>query len=147
MALASGDALTAFSFEFTIDGQTIPQVVAVTGITQSADIIETKSMTSDGQYVRAHMVGPQKTGKLTLKCLNTGDPGVTEWIMSGLKGQLNQARKPGSLIYKDTTGATIMTQTFQNVVVESIDYGDTSAGSPEALNFTLSLAFTEMTTS
>ena len=45
MALTGGDALTAFSFEFSVDGTTIPNVVAVNSISKNAPVIETKSMT------------------------------------------------------------------------------------------------------
>ena len=39
MALVGGDALTAFSFEFSVDGTTIPNVVAVNSITKTAPIM------------------------------------------------------------------------------------------------------------
>lgn len=145
--LANGDTLTAFSFEFSIDGQAIPNVVEVNGLTQNTEVIETRSMTADGRYVRQHLVGPQQSGKMTLRVLNTGAPSVTQWLMDGIKGNLQSARKTGKLVYRDTMGNPILTQEFQNVVVHSIDYGSVKAGGAEALHMNIALSFTEMTTS
>ena len=77
MSLTAGDALTAYSFTFSIDGQTIPNVVEVNNITKGTSTIETQSMTPDGTYVLAQMLGPRQSGTLTLTVLNTGDQNVT----------------------------------------------------------------------
>ena len=55
MALGAGESLTAYSFEFTIDGQVIPDVVAVNNIEQKVNLIENKAMTSTGIYQLMHM--------------------------------------------------------------------------------------------
>ena len=94
MALTGGDALTAFSFEFSVDGTTIPNVVAVNSISKNAPVIETKSMTPDGKYVNQKMYGPNQSGEMSISVLNTGDQAVTGWIMSGLGG--DQASGRGS---------------------------------------------------
>ena len=122
MALTGGDALTAFSFEFSVDGTTIPNVVAVNSISKSALVIETKSMTPDGKYVNQKMYGPP-VGEMSISVLNTGDQAVTRWIMSGLGGDQASARKTAKLLYKDTTGSTVLTMEFTDVLVSSIDYG------------------------
>ena len=57
MALTSGDSLTAFSFEFSVDGTAIPNVTAVNSIKKDAAIIETKSMTPEGLFVNQKMYG------------------------------------------------------------------------------------------
>ena len=46
--LVEGEALTAYSFEFSIDGQTIPNVIEVNNIQQETATIELKSMTPSG---------------------------------------------------------------------------------------------------
>ena len=102
-ALTNGDALTAFSFEFTIDGTVIPNVVEVNNIEKKTSMMETKSMTPDGKYVQAQMLGPNQTGTLSLTILNTGDPTVYSWLMTGINGDFKTARKTGVLTYKDTT--------------------------------------------
>jgi phage tail-like protein len=147
MALASGDALVAFSFEFTVDGETIPNVVAVNNISQKTQTVETKSMTPDGQYVIQHMLGPRQSGSLQLSVLSTGDSGVTQWLMQGIKGDSSGARKTGKLVYRDTTGAAVLTQEFSNLVVTEVNYGNVQAGGAEPINLTITMAFTEMETS
>ncbi|MDP4805349.1 MAG: phage tail protein [Candidatus Nanopelagicales bacterium] len=147
MALVGGDALTAFSFEFSVDGVTIPNVVAVNSIKKSAPIIETKSMTPTGQYVNQKMYGMQQSGELQLTVLNVGDPSVTQWIMSGLSGDQSSGRKSAKLIYKDTTGSPITTMEFGSVLISEVDYGNTTAGEPSAIQMTITLSFVEMSVS
>lgn len=147
MALVGGDALTAFSFEFSVDGVTIPNVVAVNSIKKAAPIIETKSMTPTGQYVNQKMYGIQQSGELTLTVLNVGDASVTQWIMTGLSGDQTSGRKSAKLIYKDTTGAPITTMEFGSVLISEVDYGNTTAGEPTAIQMTITLSFVEMSVS
>lgn len=147
MTLSGGDALTSYAFEFSIDGQTIPNVVEVNNITKGTSTIETRSMTPDGQYVLQQMLGPTQSGTLTLTVLNTGDQNVTQWLLQGINGDFKGARKTGTLVYKDTTGATVLTMTFTNVMVTNITYGDVKAGEPSAINMVISMTFTDMTPS
>ena len=147
MALVGGDALTAFSFEFSVDGVTIPNVVAVNSIKKQAPIIETKSMTPTGQYVNQKMYGMTVSGEITLTVLNTGDSAVTQWIMSGLSGDQTTGRKSAKLIYKDTPGAPITTMEFGSVLIAEVDYGNTTAGEPSAIQMTITLSFVEMSVS
>lgn len=147
MSLTGGDALTAYSFEFSIDGTTIPNVVEVNNINKQTATIETRSMTPDGKYVLQQMLGPNTSGTMTVTVLNTGDANVTSWLMQGINGDFAGARKSGKLVYKDTTGSAILTMTFQNVMVTGITYGDLKAGQPEAINMQINMTFTDMTAS
>ena len=98
MSLTAGDALTAFSFEFSIDGTTIPNVVEVNNISKGTSTIETRSMTPEGTYVLQQMLGPRESGSLVLTVLNTGDANVTSWLMQGIDGDFAGARKTGKCI-------------------------------------------------
>jgi hypothetical protein len=77
MALIDGEVLTAYSFEFAIDGTTIPNVVEINSIEQKTNTIETKSMTPSGIYQIQQMLGPRQSGSLSVTVLSTGDPAVT----------------------------------------------------------------------
>ena len=147
MSLTGGDALTAYSFEFSIDGQVIPNVVEVNNITKGTSTIETRSMTPDGTYVLQQMLGPTQSGTLTLTVLNTGDKNVSQWLIQGINGDFKGARKTGTLVYKDTTGTTVLTMTFTNVMVTNVSYGDVKAGEPTAINMVITMTFTDMTPS
>ena len=146
MSLTAGDALTAYSFEFSIDGQTIPNVVEVNNITKGTSTIETQSMTPSGQYVLAQMLGPRQSGTLTLTVLNTGDQNVTTWMMQGINGDFAGARKTGTLVYKDTMGKPVLTTTFSDVMVTNVTYGDIKAGSAAYISMVITMTFSEMTT-
>jgi len=144
MALVDGEALTAYSFEFSIDGQTIPNVQSINEISQSTQTIETKSMTPTGLYQIKQMLGPRQSGTLNVTVLSTGDPAVVAWFMSGLTGDFKGARKTGSLIYKDTYGTPVMTIEFSELMVTSVSYGAVSAGQSAAISMTIALTFSEM---
>ena len=146
-ALTNGDALTAFSFEFTIDGTVIPNVVEVNNIETKTSMMETKSMTPDGKYVQAQMLGPNQTGTLSLTILNTGDPTVYSWLMTGINGDFKTARKTGVLTYKDTTGSTVLTINFSDVMLTGVTFGDLKAGGAEAINMKIDMTFTELSAS
>lgn len=147
MSLTGGDALTAYSFEFSIDGQTIPNVVEVNNISKHTDTIETRSMTPQGAYVLQQMLGPNTSGTMTITVLNTGDQNVTTWLMQGIQGDFAGARKTGTLIYKDTQGKAVLTTTFTNVMVTGISYGDLKAGSAEYISMVINMTFTDMSVS
>ena len=147
MSLTGGDALTAYSFTFEIDGETIPNVVEVNGIEKKTATIETKSMTPDGKYVLQQMLGPNQSGTLTLTILNTGDPSVTKWLLQGINGDFAGARKTGKLTYNDTTGKSVLTMEFTNVMVTGITYGDLKAGDPTAISMKITMTFTELSSS
>jgi phage tail-like protein len=145
MSLVEGEALTAYSFEFSIDGQTIPNVIEVNNIQQETATIEMKSMTPSGQYVIQQMLGPRQSGTLSVTVLATGDTSVTKWFLDGLKGDFKGARKTGKLVYKDTYGAPVRTIEFTNVMVTSVSYGALKAGEASGVNITINMTFTEMT--
>ena len=147
MTLTGGDALTAYSFEFSIDGETIPNVVEVNGIEKKTATIETKSMTPDGKYVLQQMLGPNQSGTVTLTILNTGDASVTKWLLQGINGDFAGARKTGKLVYKDTTGSPVLTMEFTNVMVTGITYGDLKAGDASAISMKITMTFTDLSSS
>jgi hypothetical protein len=138
--LVEGEALTAYSFEFTIDGQAIPNVIEVNNIAQETATIELKSMTPAGQYVIQQMLGPRQSGTLQVTVLATGDGGLTKWFLDGLQGDFKGARKTGKLVYKDTYGTPVRTIEFT-----SVSYGSLKAGEASGINMTISMSFTEMT--
>jgi len=144
MALVDGEALTAYSFEFSIDGQTIPNVQSINEISQATQTIETKSMTPTGLYQIKQMLGPRQSGNMNITVLSTGDPAVTAWFMTGLTGDFKGARKTGSLIYKDTYGTPVMTIEFSELMVTSVSYGAVTAGQSSAISMTIALTFSEM---
>lgn len=145
--LAEGEALTAYSFEFTIDGQAIPNVIEVNNIAQQTATIELKSMTASGMYVIQQMLGPRQSGTIQVTVLATGDGGLTKWFLSGLEGDFKGARKTGKLVYKDTYGTPVRTIEFTGVLVTSVTYGSLKAGEAAGINITITMSFTEMITS
>jgi phage tail-like protein len=144
MALVEGEALTAYSFEFSIDGQSIPNIQSINEISQSTQTIETKSMTPTGLFQIKQMLGPRQSGTLNITVLSTGDPAVTAWFMTGLTGDFKGARKTGSLIYKDTYGTPVMTIEFSELMATSVSYGAVTAGQSSAISMTIALTFSEM---
>lgn len=144
MALLDGEALTAYSFELSIDGQTIPNVVEVNGIDWRTSTIEVKSMAPTGQYQIQQMLGPRQSGSVSVTVLSTGDPSVTQWFITGLGGDFKGARKTGTLIYKDTYGTPLQTIEFTNLLVNSVSYGSLKAGEASGVTMTISMTFTEM---
>jgi phage tail-like protein len=144
MALVPGESLTAYSFEFSIDGQQIPDIVAVNGIEQKVNLFENKAMTSTGVYQMMHMLGPRQSGSLTVTVLNQGDPSVTQWFVTGLSGDFKGARKTGTLIYKDTYGNPVQSVEFTNLIVTGLSYGEVKAGEGSGVTMTITMAFTEM---
>ncbi len=146
MALVEGEALTAYSFEFSIDGQNIPNVIEVNNIAQETATIELKSMSPSGQYVIQQMLGPRQSGQLQVTVLATGDDGITKWFLDGLRGDFKGARKTGKLVYKDTYGTPVRTIEFTGLMVTNVSYGALKAGEATGINITISMAFTEMTT-
>ena len=144
--LVAGEALTAYSFEFQIDGMTIPNVIEVNNISQETAAIELKSMSPTGQYVIKQMLGPRQSGQLQVTVLATGDSTLTKWLLGGIAGDFKGARKTGKLVYKDTMSMPVRTMEFSEIMITSVAYGAVKAGEPTGINMTISMGFTEMTT-
>jgi hypothetical protein len=144
MSLAPGESLTAYSFEFSVDGTKIPDIIEVNNIEQKVNLFENKAMTSTGVYQMMHMLGPRQSGQLTVTVLSTGDPSVTQWFLTGLSGDFKGARKTGTLVYKDTMGVPRQTIEFTNLMLTGVSYGALKAGESAGISMTISMAFTEM---
>lgn len=108
------DALTTHVYQIEIDGITLAQFQEVSGISIERQVIEHRSTLPGGQEEIKKMIGPTKYGDVTLKRGMTDDTQLYDWMVQVVEGQLDQARRNGSIVQYDTQYNEINRWNFVN---------------------------------
>jgi phage tail-like protein len=95
------DALAGYSFSIEIDGVTIAQFREVSGISAEIQTIEYRANTAKGLPVLKKLPGIKKYGDITLKQGKTNGTDLWKWIKQVQDGDIDGARKTGSIVLYD----------------------------------------------
>jgi len=101
MPLAQGDVVAARLFGVEIDGIYIAQFREIQGIVNEVTPIELRECTPDGLQVVTKMPGGRVVGDITLKRGKSADRGLWDWFKQVQDGDINGARRNGSIILFD----------------------------------------------
>ena len=127
------DALAAYRFAIEVDSVEIAQFSEVSGIASELDVVELKENTSEGKLVIHKMPGAVKPPTLTLKRAKNASKDLWDWHDAMLKGKVGEARKNGSVVFKDYEDGEVARYNFNNAWVSKITTGTLKAGSNEVL--------------
>jgi len=142
MPLASEfDTAIGWSFGIEVDGVTIKQIQEVSGLKMEVDVVELKENTADGKYVNKKMLGRPLAGECTLTRGLTDDRTFDDWIKKTRFGDLQGARKGGSIIVYDQMGAEVKRYKFTDAWPKSLELGTMKAGAAEVLTEKLTIVF------
>lgn len=111
---ADFDALTSHIYQVEIDGITLAQFQEVSGISIERQVIEHRATLPGGAEVIKKEPGPVKYGDITLKRGMTDDDQLYKWIDEVVKGQLDAARRNGSIVQYDTQFGEVNRWNFTN---------------------------------
>ena len=131
------DALAGYTFSVEIDGVDIAQFKEVSGISAEITTIEHRENKKGGLPVMKKLPGARKYGDLTLKRGKTNSKALWDWIKKVQEGDIDGARKNGSIVLFDYTkmgaGTEVGRFNFLNAWPSKVNVGSLQAGGSDIL--------------
>ncbi len=106
------DLLTTSSFHVEIDGIDIGAFKEVSAVDSETEIIEYKETTKDGKLVIRKVPGAMKWSDITLKKATESKRDLTQWRRDVELGDIDKARKNGSIVLYDSMGKEVARWNF-----------------------------------
>ncbi|MDQ3986712.1 MAG: phage tail protein [Actinomycetota bacterium] len=101
------DLLTTFSFHVELDSIDIGAFKECSGVDSETEIIEHKEATKDGKMVIRKLPGAMKWADITLKKAIDSKKDLWEWRKEVEDGDIDTARRNGSIVLYDSTHAEV----------------------------------------
>ncbi|MGZ8694105.1 MAG: phage tail protein [Gaiellaceae bacterium] len=127
------DALAGYSFSVEIDGVMVAQFKEVSGLSAEIQTIEHRENTLKGLPVLKKLPGAQKWGDLSLKRGRTDSTALWDWIKQVQSGDIDGARKNGSVVLYDYKHGEVSRFNFQNGWPSKVSLGSLQAGGNDVL--------------
>jgi phage tail-like protein len=127
MALAPGDPVASRIFGIEIDGVNIAQFRDVQGVSNTISVIEVRENKPNGQQVIRKVPGNSSSGDITLKRGKTADRALWEWFKQVRDGDVQGARRNGSVILYDYQRGEVARYNFTNGWPSKLDISSLSA--------------------
>lgn len=127
------DPLASYSFAVEIDGITIAQFKEVTGLGIKIGVIENRAQQLGGQPLLQKLPGSVEYDDIHLARGKVADPAFWSWINTVQQGQIDQARKNGSVVLFDLTHGEVSRFNFFNGWPSRVEIAKLSAGTDTVL--------------
>jgi phage tail-like protein len=127
------DAVAGYSFHVEIDGVTIAQFKEVSGLSTEIQVIEHRENKVGGIPVIKKLPGALKWGDVSLKRGRTTDSSLWQWIKQVQDGDIDGARKNGSIVLFDYTRGEIARFNLVNAWPSKVSLGSLQAGGNDVL--------------
>jgi phage tail-like protein len=108
------ELLTTFSFHVELDGVDIGRFKEASGVESETEIIEYKEVTKDGKMVIRKVPGAMKWADITLKKSIDTSRDLWEWRLEVEEGDIDSARRDGSIVLYDSTHAEVARWNFMS---------------------------------
>lgn len=108
------DLLTTFSFHVELDGVDIGSFKEASGVESETEIIEYKETTKDGKMLIRKLPGAMKWADITLKKRIDTARDLWEWRLEVENGEIDAARRDGSIVLYDSTHAEVARWNFMS---------------------------------
>ena len=125
------DLLTTSAFFIEIDGVTVAQFKEASGIDSETIVIEYKASTESGKLLIRKVPGSPKWADITLKRRLDTSTALWEWRKVVLDGDIDGARRNGSIVIYDSMGAETARWNFENGWPSHWKGSDLNAGADE----------------
>lgn len=104
--------LTTFSFHVELDGVDIGAFKECSGVDSETEIIEYKETTKEGKLIIRKLPGAMKWADITLKKSIDSRKDLWEWRAEVERGDIDAARRNGSVVLYDSTHAEVARWNF-----------------------------------
>ena len=108
------DLLTTFSFHVELDGIDIGSFKEAGGVDSETEIVEYKETTKDGKMIIRKLPGAMKWSDITLKKRIDQKKDLWEWRKQVEQGDIDTARRNGSIVLYDSTAKEVARWNFFN---------------------------------
>ncbi len=133
MALGADDVVAGYSYSVEIDQVEIAQFNELGGASMEVQVIEHRANNARGLPIIKKAPGAIKAGDLTLKKGKTESKALHDWIRQVERGQIDQARKNGSVVIYDYARTEVARYNFVNGWPSKWALGTLKAGANEIL--------------
>jgi phage tail-like protein len=127
------DALAGYSFSVEIDGVSIAQFREISGISAEIQVIEHRENKVGGLPLMKKLPGAKKYTDMTLKRGRTDNKALWEWIKQVQDGNIDEARKHGSVVLFDYKHGEVSRFNFTNGWPSKVSLGALQAGGNDVL--------------
>jgi phage tail-like protein len=127
------DALAGYRFSIEIDSVTIAQFREVSGLTAEIQTIEHRENNPKGLPLLKKLPGAKKYGDLTLKRGRTDSNDLWTWLKKVQDGDIDGARKNGSVVLYDYQGGEKSRFNFLNAWPSKVSLASMQAGGNDVL--------------
>jgi phage tail-like protein len=134
MALGTDDVVAGYSYSVEIDQVEIAQFNEFSGATLEIQVIEHRANNPRGLPIIKKAPGALKAGDLTLKKGKTESRALHDWITQVERGQIDQARKNGSVVIYDYSRNEVARYNFINGWPSKWALGALKSGANEVLH-------------
>jgi phage tail-like protein len=110
--MAGVELLTTFSFHVELDGIDVGSFKEATGVESETEVIEFKETGKHGKIVIRKHPGAMKWSDITLKKAVDKKKDLWEWRAKVEKGDIDKARKNGSIVLYDSKSKEIARWNF-----------------------------------
>jgi phage tail-like protein len=128
MAIGEGDALSGYAYSIEIDGTLVAQFKEVSGISAEIQAIEHRENKKGGLPVLKWLPGAKKYGDITLKRGTTNSKDLWMWLKKVQDGDIDGARKNGSIVLYDYKHGEVARFNFLNAWPSKVELGALNAG-------------------
>jgi phage tail-like protein len=125
------DLINTFSFSLEIDQVILGTFRKCTGIESETEIVEYKEMTSDGKMIIRKQPGAMKWTDITLERRIDSSVQLWEWRKEVIYGKIDNARRSGSIVARDSEHAEVARWNFTNAWPSKWTGAEFDAGSNE----------------
>lgn len=108
------DPLLGFNFGLEFQGAIAGYFTECNGIGSENEVIDHKIVDDSGREITKKIPGRLKWGDVTLKRGITDDMEIWDWREDVVKGNMDSARKNGSVVMMDRTYAVVARWNFEN---------------------------------
>jgi len=127
------DPLASYSFGVEISGVTIAQFKEVTGLGVAIGVIENRQNQVGGLPILQKLPGSVHYDDIHLSRGKVADPAFWAWIQTVQKGQIDQARKDGSIVLFDFAHGEVSRFNFFGGWPSRVEIGKLAAGQDQVL--------------
>jgi phage tail-like protein len=127
------DALAGYSFQIEIDGVTMAQFKEISGLSSEVQVIEHKENKIGGLPIIKKLPGGHKWGDIVLKRGKTDSKALWDWHATVEKGDIDGARKNGSVVLYDYMHGEVGRYNFVNGWPSKVSLGTLQAQGNDVL--------------
>ena len=126
-------------FDLEIDSVTIGNVLSVSGIGDTTDVIDAPAVNKSGKYLPQKVAGNTQYTDLNFTLHVTDEKYISDWMLEVQNNKFSNYRRNGSVVMTDTMGTEQVRANFVNAFPSAMNVTGFSAGGNEAVTMSVTI--------